>query len=476
MAHPNRRIAPGSRGVRLGDQPVLSVVLFARDPASLEAQLPALARCCRAREVELVVVGPIDAAAAQQYESQWTGVRFVSASPSADEAQLRRLGLITAQGDIVAFTDGERSVGEGWLDRLVQGACGEDDTYGDDGAEPLVPGNGAAYPFVSVVVPAHQAATVFTACLEALEASNLPRTGWELIIVDDASTDDTELIAAEHADTVVRLAGNPHGPAYARNRGAEVSRGDVLVFVDADVLVHPDALRRFADLFAERPDLSAAFGSYDSHPRAAGLVSQYRNLLHHYVHHANSGPAETFWAGLGAVRRDVFLRVGAFDEWHYSRPQIEDIEFGRRLRRDGYEIWLEPTIQGTHLKRWTLASMLVTDFQNRGVPWMWLLLQEGQSAGSRVLNLRQVHKLCTALIGVVFGALIVSLFGGRGPALACVGAGLTGDRVPKPRLLQLPAATSRSMVCSHRDPPAPWLLRRELPVHRLRMDTAHHAR
>jgi GT2 family glycosyltransferase len=262
--------------------------------------------------------------------------------------------------------------------------------------------------YLSVIVPAHQAARILPRTLGALVGSDLPRATWELVVVDDASTDDTAVVAAGYADTVVRLAGNPHGPAFARNRGFEASRGEVIVFVDADVVVHPDALRRFASMFLADTTVTAVFGSYDAEPSSPGLVSQYRNLLHHYVHQRGRGPAETFWAGLGAIRRDAFAQLGMFDEWHYNRPQIEDIELGRRLRRAGHQILLNPDIQGTHLKHWTLRNTLETDFRHRGVPWMWLLVQEGPSPGSRALNVRTIEKLCTGLMGLAIPATLAA--------------------------------------------------------------------
>lgn len=262
-------------------------------------------------------------------------------------------------------------------------------------------------PFLSVIVPACQAETILADTLRSLVASNLPRERWELIVVDDASIDDTAIVAAAYADTVLRLSGRPHGPAYARNRAFEVARGDILVFVDADVLVHTNALRRFAVLFAEDPELGAAFGSYDANPAAPGVVSQYRNLLHHYVHHHGAGEAETFWAGLGAVRKSVFTELDKFDEWHYERSQIEDIELGRRIRRAGYRILLDPSIQGTHLKSWTLGTVLMTDLRDRGIPWMRLLLREGAAARTNTLNVKKTEKACVALMGlsVVSGGL-----------------------------------------------------------------------
>ncbi len=262
--------------------------------------------------------------------------------------------------------------------------------------------------YLSVIMPAHQAARLLPRTLGALVASDLPRETWELIVVDDASTDETAVVAAPYADTVVRLAGKPHGPAFARNRGFEACRGEVIVFVDADVVVHPDALRRIARLFAADRHTDAAFGSYDADPPGPGLVSQYRNLLHHYVHQRNRGPAETFWAGLGAIRRAAFAEVGMFDEWHYARPQVEDIELGRRLRRAGHPIVLDPDIQGTHLKRWTFRNTVETDFKHRGVPWMWLLVQEGPSEGGGALNVRTVEKFCTAMVGLAMPATLAA--------------------------------------------------------------------
>ena len=101
-------------------------------------------------------------------------------------------------------------------------------------------------PFLSVIVPAHQAESLLPDTLGALMRSDLPKVEWELIVIDDASRDRTALVAAEYADTVVRMAGHPHGPAFARNRGLEASLGSLLVFVDADVSTPAPARRRFA--------------------------------------------------------------------------------------------------------------------------------------------------------------------------------------------------------------------------------------
>jgi GT2 family glycosyltransferase len=264
-------------------------------------------------------------------------------------------------------------------------------------------------PRLSVIVPAYQASKPLRLSLAALTRSTLPRDQWELIVVDDGSLDDTALVAARFADVVVRLPAKPHGPAYARNRGFEASRADIVVFVDADVCVHPEALERFLESFDRHPDVSAIFGSYDSSPSHPGVISEFRNLLHHHVHHRDAGEAETFWAGCGAMRAQAFRDVGMFDEWHYSRPQIEDIELGRRLRLRGHRILLRPEIQGTHLKKWTLRDVMSTDFTHRGVPWTRLLLQEGPNRSRKTLNLRASERVCTALAGLGWVAAFAAI-------------------------------------------------------------------
>lgn len=264
--------------------------------------------------------------------------------------------------------------------------------------------------FLSVIVPAHNAAGYLSRTLGALRTSDLPRDQWELVVVDDGSDDETSLVAARYADTVVTLPGKAHGPAYARNRGFEVTRGDIVVFIDSDCVVHVDTLSRFVTLFSEQPDLGAAFGSYDDMPPAPGIMSQYRNLIHHYVHHQNAGNVETFWAGAGGVRRDVFVEAGMYDEWHYSKPQIEDIELGSRIRQLGRRILLEPSIQVTHLKRWTLRAVIRTDLRDRGIPWARLLMHRGAMLSSGTLNLRWSEKMNTILVWSAALLLLVAPF------------------------------------------------------------------
>ena len=249
-------------------------------------------------------------------------------------------------------------------------------------------------PTLTVIVPATNDPPTLGRCTEAIRAADSAPE--ELVVVREPLRS---------------------GPAAARNAGAREATGDVLVFVDADIAVHPDALTRIREAFAAQEGLVAVFGSYDDAPEAPGVVSQFRNLLHHHVHQTSAGAATTFWGGIGAIRRDAFERVGGFDEERFPVPSIEDIELGMRLTAEGSLIVLDPRIQGTHLKHWSLVQMVRTDLQNRGIPWAELLLES--RSRSSALNLSWRHRLSTASVVVGAGALIL-----RRPraALAATGA------------------------------------------------------
>jgi hypothetical protein len=77
-------------------------------------------------------------------------------------------------------------------------------------------------------------------------------------------------------------------------------------------------------LFEAEPDLAAVFGLYDAAPAALRVISQYRNLLHHFVHQNGNPQASTFSAGCGAIRRSVFEQIGGFDEKRFPRSSMPE--------------------------------------------------------------------------------------------------------------------------------------------------------
>jgi cellulose synthase/poly-beta-1,6-N-acetylglucosamine synthase-like glycosyltransferase len=226
-------------------------------------------------------------------------------------------------------------------------------------------------PRLTAVIPATKDPPTLACCVRAIESAAEPPE--EVLVIDRCATG---------------------GPAGARNEGARRAAGEVLVFIDADVAVHSDAFSRVRAAFRSEPELDGLFGSYDDTPAAPGLVSQFRNLLHHHVHQTSPGRATTFWAGLGAMRRDVFLASGGFDEVRFTAPFVEDIELGMRIVEAGARVRLDPGLLGTHLKRWTLGGMVWTDLTRRGAPWVAMLLR--RRSLSSALNLSWRNRLTAA--------------------------------------------------------------------------------
>ena len=254
-------------------------------------------------------------------------------------------------------------------------------------------------------MPVHNGSVVLDRCLSAIQGSE--GISWECIVVDDGSTDDSAAVARGYGATVVSAGHPPCGPALARNLGAEVASAPLLCFVDADVVIRPDTLAKLVTELDRNSSTTAVFGSYDATPEAPGTLSQYRNLLHHFVHQTSHPDATTFWAGCGAIRREAFLRLGGFDP-SYTRPSIEDIELGSRIRGAGGRIRLDRDIQVTHLKRWTFWGIVKTDIRDRALPWAELIRRTGELPND--LNLSNGSRASALSIFALGGLLVVGFF------------------------------------------------------------------
>jgi glycosyltransferase involved in cell wall biosynthesis len=262
---------------------------------------------------------------------------------------------------------------------------------------------------ISVIVPVRNGRTHLPRCLEALSRSEY--TNFEVIVVDDCSTDTTQQIA-EHYGALCLRTPRTMGPGGARNLGAHSADGEILAFVDADVVLPPNALRLIAEDFECDADLAAMFGSYDDRPAWQTFVSQYKNLMHHYVHQVSNESAATFWAGCGAIRKSVFEEFSGFDGAKYTAPSIEDIALGMELARCGRRILLDKRLQVKHLKRWTVRNLLRADIFYRAVPWSQLILNSRRLP--RDLNLTyssRASSLLTGLLTIVLVLLGLSLTG-----------------------------------------------------------------
>ncbi len=262
--------------------------------------------------------------------------------------------------------------------------------------------------FLSVVIPHHNSKRYLNRCLTAIfTGSDLPD---EVIVVDDGSSEEVLDVAAQFPVQLHRIQ-NRRGPAFARNLGANAASGDIVLFLDADVCVQADTVAKIRERFANAPELDALIGSYDAKPGCPEFLSQYRNLLHSYVHQSGAERASTFWSGCGAIRRNLFLQHSGFNE-RFGRPAIEDIELGYRLVRAKRMIVLDREIQVTHLKTWTFLGLVKTDIFDRGVPWTELILRDRYMPNDLNVHLSQRVSVALVFILVALSCLISIYSGG----------------------------------------------------------------
>ncbi|HEY4612777.1 MAG TPA: glycosyltransferase [Bacteroidota bacterium] len=212
---------------------------------------------------------------------------------------------------------------------------------------------------ISVIIPVRNRETALAECLRSLQtATPAPR---DIIVVDDASTDNSAGVAEQHGATVIRLDAN-HDPNFCRNRGAEEARGDILLFLDSDVVVQPSTLTNVAASFVD-PSIDAIVGLYTVHHRNTAVASQYKNLWIRYSYLRSNRTLDWIFGAVAAIRKDVFWKAGGFDRTFFMKYGGEDLELGKRMTNSQHLIKLNPDVEVEHLKHHTLSSLLKNDFE-----------------------------------------------------------------------------------------------------------------
>ncbi len=233
-------------------------------------------------------------------------------------------------------------------------------------------------PLISVVIPVYNAGYCIERCLENLYSSDY--TNFEVLVVDDCSTDDTVERASRFDCRIVRQSQN-QGAAAARNRGGREARGEILFFLDADVFIRNDTLRIIVEDLVEKNLASAVIGVYTKTQVSKGFYSQYQNLFTIFNHEKSGQYISWFWTAMGAVKRKSFEDVGGFNE-NYSGASAEDVELGYTLCRKGYRILYDNRIEGIHFHHHSLRSLLRNNFLKSAalVELVWKMSKEDKFA------------------------------------------------------------------------------------------------
>ncbi len=211
---------------------------------------------------------------------------------------------------------------------------------------------------ISVIIPNRNSAATIGTCLAAGRQSQ--HGNFELIVVDDASEDNSIEVIERHACRLVRLAQHG-GAAKARNAGASHSRGRVLFFTDADCLLQPDTLALAARTLALEGPNAIIGGTYTTAPHDRRFFSRFQSIFIHHFETRHAPAADYIATHALAVEATVFRSNGGFAE--DVLPILEDVEFSHRLRRAGCRLVMNPAIQVQHIFDYSLIRSLRNAFR-----------------------------------------------------------------------------------------------------------------
>lgn len=216
-------------------------------------------------------------------------------------------------------------------------------------------------PDISVIIPVKDAGAILEECLRAVKSNW--GVSYEIIVVNDCSVDNSSDIACKHSCYVINLP-QTLGPAFARNIAAGAAHGCILFFIDADVIIFPDTLQKINAIFRD-PTIMAISGIQSEANRYKNFFSQYKNLWMRYTYLTLPQTVALFYTSCSAIRRELFLKSGGFNTG-YHKPSVEDTDYGQKLARMGYNVHLIKNLEIEHAKKYSLSSILKTDFHRSG--------------------------------------------------------------------------------------------------------------
>jgi glycosyltransferase involved in cell wall biosynthesis len=210
--------------------------------------------------------------------------------------------------------------------------------------------------FISVVIPNHNGSKTIGKCLKAVLSSKYDC--FEVIVVDDSSSDSSVDIISEFPCRLIRLEKHA-GASRARNTGAKNSSGEIIFFIDADCIVAEDTLSLTQKAIAAQKD-TVIGGSYTPLPYDSNFFSVFQSVFINYFELKRKEPDYIATHSM-AIGKSIFEKNNGFPEEFL--PIIEDVEFSHRLRRSGYKLLMAPDVLVRHIFNFTLKKSLRNAFR-----------------------------------------------------------------------------------------------------------------
>lgn len=256
---------------------------------------------------------------------------------------------------------------------------------------------------ISVIIPCYNAWSTLTKLLESIYNSSF--SDLEVIVVDDCSTVKDLGLVKKYPIHFLRLK-KRSGPAIARNRGAAMASGEILFFLDADVMVERETLSYIDRRYREDPSLPCLVGIYASEPANPSFFANYKALLTTCWFQGLS-EYNSFETACGSIRKSVFQELGGFDE-SFKGADVEDYEFGYRLRQK-YKLSMDTHLQVRH--HFPTFGTNARNFFKRSFLWtkLYFKKKEFDQAGSslkEILCRSSVLLFVFAPVGLFFSIQI----------------------------------------------------------------------
>ena len=211
---------------------------------------------------------------------------------------------------------------------------------------------------ISIVIPVYNASLTLKECLDAIFNTNLKN--FEVIIVSDNSTDNSVEIASQYQCKVIELPQN-RGPGFARNIGAQEAKGDILLFIDSDVIINKEALNSLSDKFLNQ-EVNVIQGIYSHKPIYKNAVTQYQQSFYsYYSWDPNINFTSSLITNCFAIRRKIFIELKGFNT-NIRGATCEDEEFGYKLIEKGYKILILRQLIGEHRVNYNLQRLIKRNF------------------------------------------------------------------------------------------------------------------
>ncbi len=258
---------------------------------------------------------------------------------------------------------------------------------------------------VSFIIPVANSEGTLKQCLNAisLDAKNYK---YEIIVVIDGEQHDSSVyIAKQFATKVIELS-LQRGHGGARNEGAYSANGDILFFIDSDVILEPGSTQASIKCLNDN-NYEVVVGAYTLDTKFPNRVSLLRNLWQNFLYYKNQGNIKTFWSGCAAIKKNIFIQSGGFDERKEIMGTV-DIEFGNSLNKINAKIILDVGVAGKHLKQWTFKKWLISDLRERALPWARLWWKN--KVGDPLMTKGLVFKSSICLSTLFWILLLISLF------------------------------------------------------------------